>query len=69
MSVSGCPALRGRGLIERARLLLKQRMGGDLEALAENDDLVDEAFRQRVAKAIRRGNWVVVRAIASERQE
>ena len=44
------------------------RMTGDQGAVAENGDLVDEAFRQHVAKAILCGNRIIVRAIADERQ-
>ena len=79
------PALQGRRLIQRTRLLLEQRqimtrlenkivagvaarMTGDLDAVAENNDLVDEAFRQHVAKAITCRNRIIVRAIANERQ-
>jgi hypothetical protein len=43
-------------------------MTSDLDAVAENDDRVDEPLHQDVAKAILGWNRVVVRAIARERQ-
>lgn len=43
-------------------------MTGDQGAVAENNNLVDKAFRQHVAKAITCRNRIVVRAIENERQ-
>src|SRR3970282_2839060 len=43
------------------------RMTGDQGAVAENGDLLAEAFRQHVAKAILCGNRIIVRAIADDR--
>lgn len=43
------------------------RMAGDLGAVAENDDLVDETLHQNVTITVARRNRVIVRAIANQR--
>ncbi len=78
-ALQGRRLIQGAGLLFEQRQIMTRlenevvagvaaRMTGDLDAVAENDDLVDEALHQHVAKPVARRDRIVVRAIANERQ-
>ena len=57
-----------QGIADEVAALVRSLVAGDLFAGADDDHLIHEAFYDDVAKAVRRGNRVVARAVANERR-
>ena len=55
-------------IANKVAALIRSLVAGDLFARADDNHLVHEAFYDDVAKAVRRGNRVVGRAVANERR-
>src|SRR6516162_7329036 len=57
-----------QGIADKVAALIGSLVTGDLLTGADDDHLIHEAFYDDLAKAVRRGNRVVGRAVANERR-